>query len=96
MSIINVSICLTDIPRERIKQGTNGKKYINVCVSEMQHPDAYDNTHSVFMSQTKEERAAQDPRIFIGKGKEVRFNPPVTPENVAQMPPATDVEDLPF
>lgn len=94
---INVSICVSDIPRDRIKQGNNGKKYINVCVSTLREPDVYENTHCVFMQQTKEERASKANRIFIGKGKAVNFAPnPITPKSVKQMPPADEVDDLPF
>ncbi|WP_418409283.1 hypothetical protein [Alistipes sp.] len=94
--LINVSICVTDIPKERIKQANNGKKYIDVCVSELRKPDAYENTHCVFMRQSKEEREAKKDRIFIGKGKAVQFKAaPNTPDSVEQMPP-TSPDDLPF
>lgn len=32
--LINVSICVSDIPRDQIKVANNGKKYIAVCVSQ--------------------------------------------------------------
>lgn len=51
--LINVSICVSDIPRDQIKVANNGKKYIAVCVSQLREPDSYENTHSVFMRQTK-------------------------------------------
>lgn len=94
--LINVSICVTDIPKERIKQANNGKKYIDVCVSELRKPDAYENTHCVFMRQSKEEREAKKDRIFIGKGKTVQFKAaPDTPDSVEQMP-STSPDDMPF
>jgi hypothetical protein len=41
MSLINISICLTDLPKEKIKQAGNGKKYINLCVASRKGADAY-------------------------------------------------------
>ena len=95
--LINVSICVSDIPRDQIKVANNGKKYIAVCVSQLREPDSYENTHSVFMRQTKEEREAKIPRVFIGRGKAMNFtSAPVTVENIADMPLADRVDDLPF
>ena len=55
------------------------------------------NTHSVFMRQTKEEREAKAPRVYIGRGKAINFtSAPVTVENIADMPLADRVDDLPF
>lgn len=95
--LINVSICVSDIPRDQIKVANNGKKYIAVCVSQLREPDSYENTHSVFMRQTKEEREAKVPRVFIGRGKAINFNSAsVTVESIADMPPADMVDDPPF
>lgn len=95
--LINVSICVSDIPKERIKQAENGKKYINITVASRREADKFGNTHTVFMSQTKEEREAKEGRTYIGNGKAINFAPAASsPEAVAQMPPAEVVDDLPF
>lgn len=96
--LISISICLSDIPKEKIKQGRNGKKYINLSVSKMREPDQYEQTHTVFISQTKEEREAREDKIYIGKGKEINFTPQaVTTESVESMPAMSDDnDDLPF
>lgn len=94
--LINVSICVSDIPKGRIKPASNGKKYIDICISGLRKPDVYENTHCVFMRQSKEEREAKKDRIFIGKGKSVQFkSAPDTPESAEQTPPA-EPDDLPF
>ena len=94
--LINVSICVSDIPKDRIKQAENGKKYMNITVAKRREPDQYGNTHTVFMSQTKEERENKDNRIYIGQGKGIDFHSaPVTVESVEAMPPVQD-DDLPF
>lgn len=94
--LINVSVCVSDIQRDKIKQADNGKKYMNITVARRREPDQYGNTHTVFMSQTKEERENKVPRTYIGQGKGVDFHSaPVTAESVEAMPPAPD-DDLPF
>jgi hypothetical protein len=57
--------------------------------------DLYGNTHTVYASQTKEEREANIPVTFVGAGKE--FIPQViTAQSVDNMPVAYDTSDLPF
>lgn len=68
-NLLNVSICLTDIPKEQITEGKNGKKYCNIVIAERQQPDNYGNTHTVYMSQSKEQREAKAEKKYIGNGK---------------------------
>lgn len=95
--LINLSICLSDIPKDRIKLANNGKKYLNVTVRDLREADEYGNTHSLYCTQTKEEREAKEKRTYIGRGKEFVFQsaqPSV--EEVAELPVAEDLDDLPF
>ncbi|MDR1556212.1 MAG: hypothetical protein LBS88_04170 [Tannerellaceae bacterium] len=98
MSLINISICLTDLPKNKIKQSeNNGKKYINLCVASRKEVGKYGETHTVHVSKTKEERESGAPVIYVGYGKE--FNPqpaPATYENTNSMPAAYNTDDLPF
>lgn len=95
--LINLSICLSDIPKERIKLANNGKKYLSITVQDLKEADEYGNTHSLYCTQTKEEREAKEKRTYIGRGKEFVFQsarPSV--EQVAELPVAEDLDDLPF
>ena len=98
MALINCSICLSDIPADRIKLfDKNGKKYLSIVVADLREADEYGNTHSIYISQTKEEREAREKRTYIGRGKAEVFNsqqPSI--DEVAAMPPANFVDDLPF
>lgn len=95
--MINVSLCVSDIPRDKIFVAESGKKYISICVSELREVDQYENTHSVFIRQTKEERERKDKRTYVGRGKAVVFrSPEPTPDQVGELPVAEDVSDLPF
>jgi hypothetical protein len=82
--MIVVSICLSDIPKERITTSErNGKKYASIVVDERKEPDTYGNTHSVYMNLSKEERLAKEPKIYCGSGKEFKFeSKPTTPNYV--------------
>ena len=69
-----MSICVSEIPKERIFKHENGKMYINVSTWDYDEPDQYDNDFSVSMSPTKEEieqRKAGEKinRVFIGNGR---------------------------
>lgn len=89
-----MSICLTDIPKERILKHSNGKLYLPVQTFDYDEPDRYNNDFSVSISMTKEESEAKKngvpvQRIFIGNGK--IWEP-------QGMQPATDddFDDLPY
>lgn len=97
MSLITLSVCLTDIPKEAIKQSeSNGKKYLSITVQDLREVDERGNTHSVSITQSREERLAKVKKVYLGRGKEYHFgenNPTV--EQVGSMPKAV-VDDLPF
>lgn len=96
-NLILGSICLSDIPKEKIKAASNGKKYLNICIAERREPDQYGNTHTIYCSQEKEEREAKADKKYIGSGRAYNPQPAAaTPEAVSQMPPADDVDSLPF
>jgi hypothetical protein len=97
MSLISISICLSDIPKDKIKQADNGKKYTNIIVANRKEVSQYGETHTVFMSQDKEERAANLDKVYIGGGKEfTQAVTPVTVETVETLPSAENLDDLPF
>ena len=37
--LINMSICVSDIPKSKIKQAENGKKYMNITVAKRRESD---------------------------------------------------------
>jgi hypothetical protein len=58
---IKVSICLSDLPAEHITTANNGKKYINLEVSEMKQPDQWGKTHTVTVDTWKPTGATTQP-----------------------------------
>lgn len=87
--MINISINLSKIPKDKIIDGKKGK-YLNITVSERKAPDQYGNTHSVYVSQGKDEKGAE--KIYLGDGKavvfsnQVRNNIPASPESDETLP----------
>ena len=70
--MIVANICISDIPATKRRE-SNGKVYISVVIDERRSPDNYGNTHSVSVSQSKEEREKREKKIYVGSGKEYRF-----------------------
>ncbi len=71
--MITISVCLTDLPKEAIQTGKNGKKYINLVVDKRKAESQYGETHTLYVSQTKEQREAKEDKIYVGGGREYLF-----------------------
>lgn len=89
-----MSICLTDLPKERLFKHSNGKIYLNLSTYDYDAPDQYDNDFSVSLPLTKEEQERKKAgetvnRIFLGSGRiwENQGMQPLTED---------DHDDLPF
>jgi hypothetical protein len=92
--MINIGICLSDLPKSKITESKNGKKYINIVVDERREPDQYGNTHTVYISQSKEEREQKQDKVYIGNGKEFKFEKkPDSALNVPNPPNPIDNTD---
>jgi hypothetical protein len=96
--MITISLCLSDIPKEKIKKADNGKLYINLCVTKRKEPTAYGVDYNVMVSKTKEEREAKAETIYCGSGIEYKPKPeaPITPQAIDEMQVAEEIDDLPF
>jgi hypothetical protein len=89
--MITVSVCLSDIPKSEIVEAKNGKKYVNLVLDERRETGQYGETHMLYMSQTKEERQNKAKKVFVGSGKEYKF------EKRQEEAPDSDTGDgLPF
>ena len=92
--IINVSIDVTKLDKnEDLFVGKKGT-YANITVAENRNGvDDYGNTHYVYLSQSKEDRASGKDKKYLGNGKEFVFN-----GNGVNQTMATETvdNDLPF
>jgi len=98
-TIISASIDLAKIDRSRIIPGKNGAQYYNIQVNLNDEVDNYGNNVSVTTNQTKEEREAKTPKVYLGNGKTVWSSK----DTLASVPVAPKVsvpvyptDDLPF
>lgn len=90
------SICLTDIPKEFITEGKNGKKYVNFAVSKRKDVSQFGETHTITVSKPKDQRKEGEGLTFIGGLKEWKGNGQQS-ANTPQSNSATVTEDdLPF
>lgn len=80
-TIINASLDLTKIEKSKIIKGKKGS-YINVTMFVNDEVDQYGNNASIIISQTKEEREAKTPRVYLGNGKTVGNGQPKEEETV--------------
>ncbi|MDR0755138.1 MAG: hypothetical protein LBF04_07100 [Prevotellaceae bacterium] len=87
--MITISLCLSDKPKEKIKQAANGKKYINLILSERRETGKYGETHTLAVSKTKEECEANTETFYVGSGTQyVPKTEVITPEKIDGLPQA--------
>ena len=104
MSNHKISICLSDIPKDKIITAANGKKYLNIVTSEKKEKDQYGKDCTCYIEQTKEERESKQAKIYIGSGWVQNFEKqPEAPksETTSQDPIKwqggdSETDDLPF
>ena len=82
------SICVSDIPKDKLTQAKNGKLYLNIDIWVNEEKDKYENIGSVSVRQTKEEREAKTKKVYIGNFKESELKPQVAEQSA--------IDDLPF
>lgn len=95
---IVASICLDDVPKSAIVSASNGKKYLNFVISKRQEVGKYGHTHTIYLSQTQEERNAKADKVYIGDGKEhvTQFTPTPAQEVAPSATPIPETDDLPW
>ena len=97
MANFYLDICLSDIPKERIKTASNGKKYLKAIINPRKAPDSDGYDHYIAAFVPKEERNDGEGPAFIGRAQEKNFDRDRQP---AQQPaPSADDnpdDDLPF
>lgn len=97
-TLFNGSICLTDIPKDKITVSEkNGKKYLNINLWLNDEPDQFNNNGSIQVSQSKEEREAGAKKQYIGNFKYAKVsNTQTTGNGASENVQAEPIDDLPF
>ena len=63
-SFEKINICIDEIPVEHMFKAKNGKRYVNLLVSEMRQPDDKGNTHTVSVDTWKPSDKVTPPEDF--------------------------------
>jgi len=69
-AIINASINVAKLPKEKFVKGKDGAVYYNFTIS-INDETRYGNNVALMDSRTKEEREAKKPALYFGNGKVV-------------------------
>jgi hypothetical protein len=99
-ALINLSIDVASLPKEKFVTAKNGKVYYNFTVA-INNETKFGNNVSAFDSQTKEERDAKKPKTYFGNGKVVWTDGNIViaeRDEEVQLPlqAAAETVDLPF
>ncbi len=95
-AIINYSIRVDKLPKEKFVAGKDGAVYLNLTMS-VNDETRFGNNASIYISQTKEENEVKKQRCYVGNGKVVWNNGIVNAEKeVKEALQEEVVSDLPF
>jgi len=98
-ALINFSLDVAALPKEKFVAAKNGKVYINLTMA-VNDETRYGNNTSIYVNQTKEEREAKKQRQYLGNGKVVWTDNNIVlaqrEQEAEQAPQQKEVADLPF
>jgi hypothetical protein len=102
-TILNTSINLTKIPKDKIIDGKKGK-YLPITVTINDELDQFGNNGPVTVQQSKEERDSKVDKVYLGNVTVVWANDnivqPTPKDNIQSAPsapkPQPVADDLPF
>jgi len=98
-TLINGSIRVDKLPKEKFIKGKDGAVYYNLTIA-VNDETRYGNNVAFMDSQTKEERDAKMPKTYLGNGKVVWTDGKVTlaerEEEKVLVPVDEQSGDLPF
>lgn len=94
-ALINLSIDVASLPKEKFVTAKNGKVYYNFTVA-VNDETRFGNNVSAFDSQTKEEREAKKAKSYLGNGKVVWTDGNITIAEKEETVPQAETVDLPF
>ena len=97
-TLINASIRVDKLPKEKFVKGKDGAVYYNLTIA-VNDETRYGNNVGIMDSQTKEEREAKKTKLDLGNGKVVWTDGKVTLAEREEQTTTNQVEetaDLPF
>jgi hypothetical protein len=99
-ALINFSLRVDKLPKEKFVAGKDGAHYYNGTISINDETNEWGQNVSIIDSQTKEERDAKKPKTYLGNGKVVwndgKITNAVKTEKEQAAVAVTAEDDLPF
>jgi len=97
-ALINVSLRVDKLPKEKFVQGKDGAVYYNFTVGVNDESNQWGQNVSLTDSQTKEEREAKKPKTYLGNGNVVWTDGNIKLADKKQESNAKELvtDDLPF
>jgi mannose-1-phosphate guanylyltransferase len=94
-AIINYSLRVDKLPKEKFVAGKDGAVYINLTMS-INDETKFGNNAAVFVSQTKEENQEKKPKNYLGNGKVVWNNGTIVNAEKEVKQEVAEAADFPF
>lgn len=70
---IEISLCLSDIPKNRMSKARNGKIYVDIVSAMRKEPDQWNRDVKVYIKPTADDRNNNSPKIYVGGGRLITF-----------------------
>jgi hypothetical protein len=93
--LMNASIRVDKLPKEKFIKGKDGAVYYNLTIS-VSDETRYGNNVAITDSQTKEERDAKKPKNYLGNGKVVWTDGNIVLAEKEEIQEQETSDDLPF
>jgi len=99
-ALINFSLNVAKLPKEKFIAGKDGAVYVNLTMS-VNDETRYGNNTGIYVSQTQEEREAKKQKTYLGNGKVVWNNGTIVnaekvQEEVQEQTAEVEADGLPF
>lgn len=70
---LEISLCLSDMPKVKMSKARNGKIYLDVVAALRKEPDQWHRDIKVYVKPSEEDRKNQAPKIYVGGGRMITF-----------------------
>lgn len=96
-ALLNVSLRVDKLPKEKFVQGKDGAVYYNFTIGVNDDCNQYGQNVSLTDSQTKEEREAKKPKSYLGNGNVIWTDGNIKVAEKKQEVSKVEIDDnLPF
>lgn len=70
---LEISLCLSDMPKDKMTKGKNGKIYLDIVAALRKEPDQWNRDIKVYAKPTEADRKNQSPKVYVGGGRMITF-----------------------